>query len=83
MLSENQTQWIFETCKKIANKYIDKLPLNDDAHHEFYKDTKEIVKNARHDELTVQLLVGIGNYLGKESERLRKESGYYESKGSC
>lgn len=77
MLSENQINWIFEKCRRLANKYIAQIPLDDDAYHEFYEDTKEIVKNARHDELTVQLLVGIGNYLGKESERLRKESGYY------
>lgn len=77
MLSENQVQWIFETCKRVANKYIERLPLDDEAYHEFFDETKKITENARHDELTVQLLVGIGNYLGKESERLRKESGYY------
>ena len=77
MLSENQTQWIFETCMRFVNKYIAQLPLDDDTWHEFFEESKKLVESARHDELTVQLLVGIGNYLGKESERLRKESGYY------
>lgn len=77
MLSKNQTQWIFETCRRFANKYIAQLPLDDDTWHEFFEESKKLVESARHDELTAQLLIAIGTYLGKENERLRKESGYY------
>lgn len=77
MLSENQINWIFEKCRRLANKYIAQIPLDDDAWHEFFEESKKIEKSARHDELTAQLLIAIGTYLGKENERLRKESGYY------
>lgn len=52
------------------DKYLKLLPMDDNAWHEFFEEIKRIEKNARHDRLTIELLVTIGNYLGKENDRL-------------
>lgn len=74
MLSENQTQWIFETCRKVTNKYIKRLPMDDKGWHEFVQELKKIENSARHDKLTVELLLAVSKYMEQEGKRLRKES---------